>query len=52
MSRRITCVCGFAMTGETDDELWSKAEQHIRTDHPDLVGKVIREEFLAQAEMI
>ena len=52
MAMRITCVCGFAMQGDNYDELWAKAEQHIRSDHPDLVGKVIRDEFLAQAEMI
>jgi predicted small metal-binding protein len=48
----IQCVCGYTMQADTDDELWAKAEAHIRTDHPDLVGKVIREEFMAQAEIV
>ena len=52
MAKRISCVCGYTMFADTDDELWAKAEEHIRADHPDLVGKVIREEFLAQAEVI
>ena len=52
MTRKITCECGYSFTGETDDELWDKAEQHIRTDHPDLVGKVDREELLATAKEV
>jgi predicted small metal-binding protein len=50
MAKRINCVCGFVVRGETDDELWGNAQAHLRTDHPDLVGKVSREDILAQAE--
>jgi predicted small metal-binding protein len=46
----IDCVCGKVVTGEDDDELWEKAQEHIRADHPDLVGKVTRADILAQAE--
>ncbi|MFN2545434.1 MAG: DUF1059 domain-containing protein [Actinomycetota bacterium] len=48
--KRITCVCGIVVQGGTDDELWENAQQHIRSDHPDLVGKVTRSDILAQAE--
>jgi predicted small metal-binding protein len=48
--RQIDCVCGYVVKGEDDDELWEQAQEHIRTDHPDLVGKVSREDILAQAE--
>jgi hypothetical protein len=37
---------------EDDDQLWEKAQEHLRADHPDLVGKVSREDILAQAEEI
>jgi hypothetical protein len=47
--RRINCVCGKVVEGETDDELWEKAQEHLAADHPDLVGKVSREDILAQA---
>jgi predicted small metal-binding protein len=43
-------VCGYVVKGEDDDELWQQAQEHLRADHPDLVGKVSREDILAQAE--
>jgi hypothetical protein len=49
-SKRINCVCGKVVEGEDDDELWEKAQAHLAEDHPDLVGKVSREDILAQAE--
>jgi predicted small metal-binding protein len=52
VAKQIQCVCGYIMQADNDDDLWRLAEAHIRTDHPDLVGKVNREEFLAQAEII
>ncbi len=48
--RRITCVCGKVIEGKDDDELWVKAQAHVAADHPDLVGKVSREDILARAE--
>ena len=49
--KRINCVCGLVVQGEDDDELWENAQQHISADHPDLVGKVSREDIVAQAEL-
>ena len=48
--KQINCVCGYVVKGEDDDELWEKAQEHIRQDHPVLVGKVSRKDILAQAE--
>ena len=48
--KRIDCVCGHVVEAEDDDQLWEDAQEHLRTDHPDLVGKVSREDILAQAE--
>jgi hypothetical protein len=50
--KRINCVCGKVVEGEDDDELWEKAQAHLADDHPDLIGKVSREDILAQAEEI
>ncbi len=50
MAKRITCTCGVVVTGQDDDQLWQNAQRHISSDHPDLVGKVRREDILAQAE--
>jgi predicted small metal-binding protein len=48
--KRIECVCGVVVEAEDDEELWEAAQAHLRSDHPDLVGKVSREDILAQAE--
>jgi hypothetical protein len=50
--KRINCVCGKVVEGEGDDELWEKAQKHLAADHPDLVGRVSREDILAQAEEV
>jgi len=50
--KRITCVCGKVIEGRDDDDLVAKAETHVAADHPDLVGKVSREDILARAEEI
>ena len=38
--------------GETEDELLAAAERHIASDHPDLVGRVTREDLLAMTEEV
>jgi predicted small metal-binding protein len=48
--KQIDCVCGVVVKGEDDDELWERAQEHLRSDHPELVGKVSRADILAQAE--
>jgi predicted small metal-binding protein len=50
--KQIPCICGRVIAGDDDDELWQNAQEHIREDHPDLVGKVSREDLLAQAEEV
>jgi hypothetical protein len=50
VAKRIQCLCGKLVRGESDDELWQNAQAHVATDHPDLVGKVSRDDILAQAE--
>jgi predicted small metal-binding protein len=50
MSKLINCECGQVVRGETDDELVQNAEEHINRDHPELVGKLSRDDLLAMAE--
>ena len=50
MSRIINCECGQVVRGETDDELLANAEEHVNRDHPELVGKVSREDLLAMSQ--
>ena len=50
--KQIPCVCGYVVKGEDDDDLWQRAQEHLREDHPDLAGKVSRADLLAQAEEV
>jgi predicted small metal-binding protein len=50
MAKVINCDCGYTVTGESDEALLANANEHIQSDHPDMVGKVTDEELLATAE--
>ena len=50
MSKLINCECGQVVRGETDEELLANAEAHVNRDHPELVGKITRDDLLAMAE--
>ena len=50
MAKLINCECGQVVRGETDDELVRNAEDHINRDHPELVGRVSRDDLLAMSE--
>jgi hypothetical protein len=45
----VHCPCGKDVSGESDDDLVAAVEQHIESDHPDLVGKYSREQILEMA---
>ena len=40
MAKQIACECGAVIRGETDNEVIQGAQDHMRADHPELVGKV------------
>jgi hypothetical protein len=46
----INCECGQVVRGETEADLLRAAEEHIKRDHPELVGKITREDLLAMSE--
>jgi predicted small metal-binding protein len=46
----INCECGQVVRGETEEELLRAAEEHVERDHPELVGKITREDLLALSE--
>jgi len=49
MAKVFTCERdGFVMRGETDDELAPQVQRHIAEAHPDLVGKLSRDDILAE----
>jgi predicted small metal-binding protein len=50
MPKLINCECGQVVRGNTDDELVAGVVEHVNKDHPELVGKISREDILAMAE--
>jgi hypothetical protein len=50
MGKLINCECGAIVRGETYDELVKAAEAHVKENHPELVGKLTREDILAMSE--
>ena len=49
MAKQIECPCGETVRGNDDDELVANAEAHIRDKHPDMVGKMSRDQLLGMA---
>jgi predicted small metal-binding protein len=49
VGKRIDCECGEVVKAETDDELVAKVERHVSDAHPELVGKMTREDVLGMA---
>jgi predicted small metal-binding protein len=45
MTKQITCECGTVLRGDSDEEVVARAEEHIQSDHPELVGKVTRDDL-------
>ncbi len=50
MTKVINCECGQTVRAESDDELVAKVQDHVGNDHPELVGKLSRDDVLAMAE--
>jgi predicted small metal-binding protein len=49
MAKAVDCPCGVTVRGETDDELVTNVEQHVQSDHPDLVETMTRDKILEMA---
>ncbi len=49
MTKVIDCECGQQIRADDESELIDKTEGHINADHPDLVGKLGREDILAMS---
>ncbi len=50
MPKIINCECGEVVRADSDDELVRKVEQHVGEAHPELNGKMSRDDILAMAE--
>jgi uncharacterized protein len=49
MAKVVNCECGTTVRGETDDELVSAVEAHVREHHPEMAGQMSREQILGMA---
>jgi len=49
MSKVVHCECGTDVEAESDDELVTKVEAHVDDSHPEMVGKMSREQILEMA---
>jgi hypothetical protein len=49
--RAIDCPCGHRLEGESDEELFQKAREHVDRDHPEMerTDEELRERVAADA---
>ena len=45
MAKLINCECGYVARDDTEDGVIALITDHMRADHPELVGKVTREDL-------
>jgi hypothetical protein len=50
MGKVVNCECGEIVRAAGDEELVSLVEAHVERNHPDLVGKLSRDDILGMAE--
>jgi predicted small metal-binding protein len=50
MAKQIICQCGFVGRGATAADAAEVIAEHMRSDHPELVGEVTTDDLLAMAE--
>lgn len=49
MTKVVHCECGTDVEAESEDELVTKVEEHVAENHPEMVGKMDREQILGMA---
>jgi predicted small metal-binding protein len=52
MSYLINCECGAQVRAENEDSLVLQVESHVNDTHPELRGKMTRDDILAMAEQV
>jgi predicted small metal-binding protein len=46
MAKLIRCECGYVAHGDSDDDVIAAIREHMKSDHPALLGTVSREDLL------
>ena len=49
MTLVVHCECGYDAEGQTEDELVADVEHHVQDTHPEMAGKISREQILEMA---
>jgi predicted small metal-binding protein len=49
MAKEVNCPCGVTLRGDTDDELVTNVQDHVRQDHPDMVDSMTRDKIMEMA---
>jgi predicted small metal-binding protein len=49
MAKEVNCPCGATLRGDTDDELVTNVQDHVRQDHPDMVDSMTRDKIMEMA---
>ncbi len=52
MARQLICECGQVIRSDTEDGVVELTLDHLRTDHPQLVGKMTREDIVPLIEVV
>lgn len=52
MAKQITCECGFVARADSDDDVVEQIRAHMRSDHPELLEKVSRDDLLGWIEEV
>jgi predicted small metal-binding protein len=48
----VNCECGEVVRADDEEDLVEKVGVHVAEKHPDLVGKLSRDDVLAMAEEV
>jgi predicted small metal-binding protein len=52
MNLVVNCECGETVRAEDDGELVAQVEAHVERNHPEMVGKLSRDDILGMAEEV
>jgi predicted small metal-binding protein len=52
MATQITCECGYIARGETEDDVVNLIREHLRSDHPQLLNQLKREDIAGWIEIV
>jgi predicted small metal-binding protein len=52
MARQVKCECGYIARADTDDDVLANIREHMRTDHPELLGQISDEQIIGWIEIV